>query len=200
MIRFGHRMVSLALALGLFLTLAGMPAPAACEEQGETVRYAVGIDTLDARLKAMLDAAGTAFERSEDPDNPGVYELRFQTEAYAKVRTVDGEVSEILVLTQPGASYEQSLLWQDAALLAAAVGDIPADQWLVLCLEATKVTLSDTQADQRALTAGDTTVLCHSDPGRKLFYASVQRTENVSEETADLTPWESAVLDGGADE
>jgi hypothetical protein len=172
----------------LVLTCLVALIPAAAEEtQAEDVRYTfgIGIEDFNAQIQKIFSALESTYTMGEEPNIEGAYEYHLPNDVYAKALTYNGEIEYVLLFLNMENSENQGALWQYAAFMASAVGDMPASAWAVLLLEATNLTLVTEEADSCAFGVGNLIMICQTDPEQNLLYAVLERQEYELNETMD---------------
>ena len=192
MAQFSRMLTALLLVCLLPLSAAAdaaggaQPEPAAGEP-----RYTFGCSAgeFDRRFRAIFDALDAEYEMGEEPNIGGAYEYHLPSGVYAKVLTYEGQVETIVLFLQSENGENQGFLWQYAAFMAAAAGDIPADAWAVLLLEASKLRLDPEAEGSQVYVAGNLGMICWSDPEKGLLYAILEREEYGRTEPMNGNPW-----------
>ena len=174
-----ERLLALVLAL-LCLTLQ-QPAARAAETE-EPLKFDCGIELFDARFKEMFDAMHSSYVMAEEPNIPGAYEYHLPENVYAKVLLANEQIECLIVMLKTENSDGQMLLWQYAAIMAAAVGDIPANTWLVLYIKATELTIRADAEDSCCFVAGNVRMTCAHDADGEVLYVTIEREENTGGE------------------
>lgn len=164
---------------------------AASEEETTRYMFNYGIDAFDARFKEIYDTMNNSYSMGLEPDIENAYEYHLPNNVYAKVLVHDEKIEFVLLFLSAEYAENQSYLWQSAAIMAAAVGDIPANQWAILLVKATNLTLDTETVDQHWYVAGNTIMICQSDPDDTLLYAILEREEYARSEDSDVTEIDS---------
>ncbi len=153
----------------------------------EEIRYtfAYGNEAFDKRLQAIFDALGSSYVMGEEPNIEGAFEYHFPGNVYAKTLSYEGKIEYVLVFLPMENSAGQSALWQYAAYMAAAAGDISAADWAQLLLKASTLTLNAEETGVWYLGAGNTMMICQADAEAELLYVIIERQEYVEDEPMD---------------
>jgi hypothetical protein len=196
----------------LLLCLCGAPAAALCGElpaqpaaettaapdteqevqpdalaEPEEARYTFeyGIEAFDRRLQAIFEALGASYEMGEEPNIQGAYEYHFPHNVYAKTLLYEEKIEYVILFLPMENSADQGALWQYAAYMAAAAGDISAADWAQLLLKASSLTLDTVETDLWFFAAGNTIVICQTDPEAEILYVIIEREEYERDEPMD---------------
>jgi hypothetical protein len=157
------------------------------EAETEQPRYTFGYgnEAFDQRLQAIFEALGSAYEMGEEPNIEGAYEYHFPNNVYAKTLSYEGKIEYVLLFLPMENSADQGALWQYAAYMAAAVGDISAADWAQLVLKASALTLDTAGTDLWYFVAGNTIMICQADPEAEILYVIIEREEYERDEPMD---------------
>lgn len=153
----------------------------------EEIRYTFncGVVDFDERFAAIFDSLGETYTMGEEPNIEGAMEYHLPANVYAKVLPYEGNIEYVLLFLPLEHGENQSFLWQYAAFMAAAVGDIPAGTWAVLLLEATNLKLNTQEPEMAAFVAGNLLMICQTDPDENMLYVILEREEYEPQETMD---------------
>lgn len=178
----------------------GTDSSGAAADSAEAIRYTFdcGVIGFDERFAAIFDALGETYAMGEEPNIEGAMEYHLPANVYAKVLPYEGNVENVLLFLPLEYAENQSFLWQYAAFMAAAVGDIPAGTWAVLLLEATNLKLDTEEPELTAFTAGNLLMICQTDPDENMLYAILERKEYEPQEPMDGSFSTSAAQTFGA--